>query len=585
MMILQNILHPSKSICNCKELYCHQIEKQVIFDGYFNIFSALKWHHYTEIDEVSLVISVCGAGEVTLYSEKGIENQIEIAAGAESVVLRLPTLSEHYAFWFGWEPLTDDAAFIGGMYITDRTPKKNIHLAADICTYRREAYVRKNIEVLKQSILENELSPLYSKFDLYLIDNGQTLHSCEFCGKGVHLFSNINAGGSGGFTRGLMEIQKASEERGYTHVIFLDDDAVIEPDAFIRTYALLSFLKDKYQGSVVGGAMLDIETGYLQNESGALYNKKSWSGLGHGIDLRRREEVLKNEKIHRSDYAGWWYACYPLSIAEPDNLPLPFFIHVDDVEYGVRNELEVILLNGICIWHGGFNERYSQAMIYYETRNMLVTNALRLRDWSEKDAVKLCFNTILVGVFRYLYNTGDLVLQAVEDFLLCPDGFMEIDPVKKNSWVREHCIKMEPIDTIDNIHGVKEAISKYAEERQKKIPVKRRISRNKYLLTLNGWIFPARRCKKDVACYSFTQPDMSEIYREKYAYFVDPYAKTFILTRKSYCGMFHNIACYFKIRKLLHKYYQKTCAAYRKEEKRLESTEYWRKYLHIEEGE
>ncbi|MCI6239123.1 MAG: hypothetical protein MR638_08790 [Lachnospiraceae bacterium] len=142
MMILQNILHPSKSICNCKELYCHQTEKQVIFDGYFNIFSALKWHHYTEIDEVSLVISVCGAGEVTLYSEKGIENQIEIAAGAESVVLRLPTLSEHYAFWFGWEPLTDDAAFIGGMYITDRTPKKNIHLAADICTYRREAYVR-----------------------------------------------------------------------------------------------------------------------------------------------------------------------------------------------------------------------------------------------------------------------------------------------------------------------------------------------------------------------------------------------------------------------------------------------------------
>lgn len=44
----------------------------------------------------------------------------------------------------------------------------------------------------------------------------------------VHVVKNKNAGGAGGFTRGLIEILKRPDRGGITHALLMDDDVVVD---------------------------------------------------------------------------------------------------------------------------------------------------------------------------------------------------------------------------------------------------------------------------------------------------------------------------------------------------------------------
>lgn len=57
-----------------------------------------------------------------------------------------------------------------------------------------------------------------------------------------------------------------------THVLLMDDDIVIEPEALVKTYTLLTLLKDTYIDTFIGGAMLRLDRQYIQVESGAVWD-------------------------------------------------------------------------------------------------------------------------------------------------------------------------------------------------------------------------------------------------------------------------------------------------------------------------
>jgi GT2 family glycosyltransferase len=81
--------------------------------------------------------------------------------------------------------------------------------------------------MLQNKIMKDPASPLYGRLDIYIVDNGRTLDREDIVvhnrdssfsvddadvpsnsddeGK-VFLIPNYNAGGSGGFTRGMLEI-------------------------------------------------------------------------------------------------------------------------------------------------------------------------------------------------------------------------------------------------------------------------------------------------------------------------------------------------------------------------------------------
>ena len=51
----------------------------------------------------------------------------------------------------------------------------NVNIAVDICTFKREEYVERNMNVLKKTILENTDSPLYRHLYVLISDNAKTL--------------------------------------------------------------------------------------------------------------------------------------------------------------------------------------------------------------------------------------------------------------------------------------------------------------------------------------------------------------------------------------------------------------------------
>ena len=70
----------------------------------------------------------------------------------------------------------------------------------------------------------------------------------------VHLVPNRNCGGAGGFTRGMIE---ALKDPGFTHVILMDDDIVLNPEVLTKTMLFLSSVKKEWQDAPLGGSLIE----------------------------------------------------------------------------------------------------------------------------------------------------------------------------------------------------------------------------------------------------------------------------------------------------------------------------------------
>ena len=97
-----------------------------------------------------------------------------------------------------------------------------VKIGIDICTFRREEYVQKTLEKLQKRVFSQENLQVSSKAEVYIIDNARTLEANEAIQllaqqmkETVHIVSNRNVGGSGGFTRGMIEILQSKTEKKF----------------------------------------------------------------------------------------------------------------------------------------------------------------------------------------------------------------------------------------------------------------------------------------------------------------------------------------------------------------------------------
>ena len=67
----------------------------------------------------------------------------------------------------------EEAVFYGGEYVTEQNAVQDIALAVAICTYKREKYLYRNLDLLYQRLWENEDSVLYHKLHTIVVDNGR----------------------------------------------------------------------------------------------------------------------------------------------------------------------------------------------------------------------------------------------------------------------------------------------------------------------------------------------------------------------------------------------------------------------------
>ena len=114
--------------------------------------------------------------------------------------------------YFSVEALEDACVFYGGHYSTDLNKKcfSPVKIGIGICTFKRESFIEHNLDILNKYILNNSLSELYGHLEIFISDNGKTLDINKLTGDHIHIVQNKNTGGSGGFTRDLIEILNAN---------------------------------------------------------------------------------------------------------------------------------------------------------------------------------------------------------------------------------------------------------------------------------------------------------------------------------------------------------------------------------------
>lgn len=397
-------------------------------DTYFNSFSYTVYRDFTSVSGISAEVKFSGNIRLELCLYDGSERVLAEKTSASdspadiSVSVELAGLPDG-AFMFFRVYALSDSVIHGGGYNSDAAPQ-NIECCIVMCTYKREEYALRNAEMLCGY-------PFSVIRKILIIDNGKTLSVDKFPNDKAEILPNRNYGGSGGFTRGMLEAHR----RGYSHVILMDDDISFYPEVFERMTVLLSLLKPEHQNSWVSAAMLSQREPNIQFAMGCYWHYGAVENRGHALDIRNRDNLLSSvQGTANVNYGAWWCLAMPTSVFDEMGYPFPFFIKFDDVEYGIRqnNACDIITVNGIAVTHEDFDSKFSMHLIYYECRNLLVTCAADT-DASVTNILSRLFSTAGKQLLLYRYDALKLVIRAFDDFFKGVDFFLNCDEEKLNS--------------------------------------------------------------------------------------------------------------------------------------------------------
>lgn len=404
----------------------------VRFDTYFNSFFYTKYTDYTGIEQLTVKIHTLGRLDAELVcvnldlKEMVLEHRTLEDGETTFAPVRINELPYNGTIFCRFKAISE-SRILDIRYETDIEATTPVRVAAVICTYRREEYVKRNLVRISRSILHKH-SPIFGELNIFVIDNGNTLKPFE--NDHIRIISNRNLGGSGGFTRGMLEA--LGQGGKYSHVLLMDDDISFEPEIFVKTIQLLKILPQSDKPLIIGGQMLLEDDPTIQYEAGGRFKKGRLWAYGRGFDLSTLEDLLKNQQEHQIDYNAWWYCCIPINLIRSKGLPLPFFIKGDDVDYGLRSGADFLLINGIGVWHQSFARKQSPHLEYYIKRNELIVSAIhKINDGIVPSLFKL-FKALGGSLLRDQSGRILYLRRAYADFLKGPDFLLKTDGEKLN---------------------------------------------------------------------------------------------------------------------------------------------------------
>lgn len=404
----------------------------VSFDTYFNSFSEAIYKTGTSVRKVYVHADVEGAVRIEVYSSSRANDGVKdiLICNKEDLNTQKRTVEVPFSLtdgsfvWCKVIALSDGVKLFDGGYGTLEEKKRNVSLAVVICTFKREEYVKSNVKSLCDFAKRNK-----EDITVYVIDNGQTLKSEDV--EGALLFGNKNLGGSGGFTRGMIEAYRAQK---HTHVLLMDDDISFSPEIAARTMRFLEYAN--CENAAIGGGMLREDKPEILYELGGRWNGDRLSGFCSNLDLSKKSSLLFDRQ-DKPDYCAWWYCCMPIGVIDRHGLPLPLFIKNDDVEYGMRcKELEWTFLNGVGVYHSPFEAKYNASLEYYIRRNELISNCYTTKRSGLKFFYKLV-RCVGIQLVQQRYFAIPYSLKGYDDFLKGANYIASLDAEKLNSELRK----------------------------------------------------------------------------------------------------------------------------------------------------
>lgn len=298
-----------------------------------------------------------------------------------------------------------------------------LKLAISITTFRREEDVAHTVARIC-AFLDGPgaelLGAMGAEAHLFVVDNGQSVTLPAH--PKLTLIPNANLGGAGGFARGLA----AAQDGGFSHCLFMDDDASFQMENFVRTLAFLRLARSPK--AAVAGAMISAGSPWSMWENGAVFDR--FCRPQHiGTDLRDPAQVAQMELAAsqpkpKGFYGGWWYFAFPL--AQVVHYPFPFFVRGDDISFSLAHDFDSVTLPGVVSFQEDFAAKESPQTLYLDLRNHLHQHLVH--DGMEigaRGTARIALWFIARSLVRMHYDSAEAQLTSWEDVMQGPAFFAE----------------------------------------------------------------------------------------------------------------------------------------------------------------
>jgi galactofuranosylgalactofuranosylrhamnosyl-N-acetylglucosaminyl-diphospho-decaprenol beta-1,5/1,6-galactofuranosyltransferase len=536
-------------------------------DTYFNALTIEKWVTRTVVRTVQVEVVIArGSGQLTLFHQTTTSrrrlSQVEFDCERSQAFTFPVDISElKEGIVFPEIRARSEVVLTDARYMTSALPRRDVRLGLVITTFHREAAVEAAVERHAASKLPDD------GHELFVIDNGRTLDERRF--RGGCIVHNKNVGGSGGFTRGLLE---ALTVDGLTHALFMDDDATVHTESIQKAAA---FLRYAISGdTAISGAMLVEERPSIQFEAGAQFRTFGPQPLKADRDMTEVESILINEEDERIDYGAWWFFAFPL--AGVRHLAFPFFVRGDDMMFSLANRFDIVTVTGVAVWHQSFEGKVSPAVEYLGHRSDFLIGLIRAgrEGTSLSEFCRAALRIPYQHAAMYRYGMANARCDAMEDVLSGP-AFFEKTP---SALGRMEDMKARYEACFPRKLGSQACANARPHGSTKR---KKGIAELWRRLTLNGHLLPGfLTSKPEIVLQGFGHP-VRAVFRRRRAVYVS-------VTTSEGVSVERSPMAYLKVRRRLARLERRirregkaVIAAYEQALPHLQSEAYWRKLLDV----
>ena len=516
LTVLRSIIFPREEICDKTELYfrsgggsvnyCDKsselnISGTAVFDTYFNSLPLAHILLYCKLSSLCLRLKVCGLFVMRVFGVSKSEGVIEEtlifeksmgSSRSENSVCEI-TADLTDALGSGYSHLyftlsSENGILYGGEYLCAGDEMNHVNIAAVICTYKREKFIMRNHREICAYLAESKIFDTQN-IHVFIVDNGRTLDKSAVENPFVTLIQNDNTGGSGGFTRGYREAVNSGRE--YTHILFMDDDIVLDCEMLLRVYSVLRLRRAEFSDLAVGGTMLRLSDKMTCHEAGALWDGKQHISLGMGDNMTLRENVFGKEVCSCPNYNAWWFYCFPSDWQKKYGYPLQFFVKEDDIEYSLRCASDIAAIDGIAVWHDDFEGKYDGFQEYYIKRNELILTSVNdQKPYALFQVRKLILSVMKQTVFQR-YFLADIIFRAYDDYLKGWKHFRDTDTAALNIELMNYCRTLLSDEELMQKYGV------FFDEEKYNTALNEPENLKKQALSMNGYLIPKAFYYKD----------------------------------------------------------------------------------------
>ena len=406
---------------------------ELSFDTSFGVFAAGRWKRLTSVDCLSVTVHASGSGRIELVGVRSVvrglslQEKIVASTGISSsgkTTLEVPDFAKTSigTYFIRVSAEQSDVVVSGGQWTTTTTAPREVRLSLSITTFNRQDYVKPTVAKVLQ-LVEN-VDSLRDRMRILVVDNARNINFDTAPNAPITVVQNPNLGGAGGFARGIIHLR---DEGWSTHVLLMDDDITLEPEALVRTFALFTFARDA--NLCIHGAMLSEEQAWMQFEAGSKYRWRSLyplRAIGREDDLRERKLALRDAHEKKFAYTAWWYTAFPISITR-DN-PLPVFVRGDDVAFGLMHTgKHSVTMNGVIVWHADFGLKNNPSSLFYEKRNFAIVDTLVFANHHWWHLARRFIALSFRNLFSMRYASVEYMIRGVRAYLAGPEALMATD--------------------------------------------------------------------------------------------------------------------------------------------------------------